>query len=107
MRWDAMNMAEMREFLGAFGLPTNGSRGELIARLNASTVADHCGHAAQAARRASTVGGAGGGAAKRRSLTKVTAESATETHVMQLQAVDTLPRTMGTPEKSKTGTTTA
>ena len=63
MRWELHNVAEMREFLGAFGLPTNGSRGELIARLNGSTVADHCGHAAQAARRASTVGGAAGGVA--------------------------------------------
>ena len=100
MRWDLINMAEMREFLGAFGLPTNGSRGELIARLNASTVAGHCGHAAQAARRASTVGGGAAAAseapAKRRSLTKVTANSVTETHAMQLQGVDTLPRTGAT-----------
>ena len=55
MRWELINVAEMREFLGACGLPTNGSRGELIARLNGSTVADHCGQAAQATRRASTV----------------------------------------------------
>ena len=51
MRWDVMNMAEMREFLGAFGLPTNGSRGELIARLSASTVAEHHRQAARAGAR--------------------------------------------------------
>ena len=33
--------------------------------------------------------------AKRRSLTDVTAESATETHAMRLRAVDTLPRAVG------------
>ena len=77
MRWELHNVAEMREFLGAFGLPTNGSRGELIARLNASTVADHCGQAAQGGRRASTVGGGAAAArpTKQRSSSKVKAES--------------------------------
>ena len=94
MRWDIMNVAEMREFLGAFGLPTNGSRGELIARLNASTVADHCGQAAQTARRASTVGAGASAASKRRSMSKVKAESVTATHILQLEGVDTPKKTL-------------
>ena len=41
MRWATHSVAELQEFLEAFGLPTSGVKSELVSRLEASTVAEH------------------------------------------------------------------
>ena len=41
MRWAMHSVAELQEFVEAFGLPTSGAKSELVSRLEASTVAEH------------------------------------------------------------------
>eukprot|EP01043_Picozoa_sp_COSAG02_P005199 COSAG02_NODE_140_length_34374_cov_913.416443_2_plen_487_part_00 len=94
MRWDLLNVTEMRDCLGAFGLSTDGNKATLLSRLNTKrTVSEH-------ARDAPLAAAANGQRvvsppAKRRSLSDITVETVTETHAMRLNSVDTLPRQPG------------
>jgi hypothetical protein len=60
MQWGTLSVAELQEFLEAFGLPTSGAKSELVSRLEASTVAGHVDRVAVLAVR--TARAAGGGA---------------------------------------------
>jgi hypothetical protein len=53
-------VAELQEFVEAFGLPTSGAKSELVSRLEASTVAEHVDRVAMLAVR--TARAAGGNA---------------------------------------------
>eukprot|EP01046_Picozoa_sp_COSAG06_P034901 COSAG06_NODE_3698_length_4997_cov_1.758677_1_plen_103_part_10 len=52
------SVAELQEFVEAFGLPTSGAKSELVSRLEASTVAEHVDRVAMlAVRNARAAGG--------------------------------------------------